>query len=274
MYDLGDVVPLSIEVRAKPVPPATVGDLANAGTMTLTVTAPDGTVDGPTTISPSPTGTYTYDYSTTQAGLHSFRWLGTGANAASHSDVFVVASQALLPLVSLADARAHLDMSTTTTDEELRRFLLSASDLAERWTGRTLRRQSFTETFDGGRSVHLLSHLPVLSITSVTESGTALSAGDYTVDAASGLLWRGSTTSGATWATGRQNVTVTYAAGYAEPPPAAYELVLEITRRLWETQRGASADLGGDEYPAAGTMRLMTFRIQTLIDSLSAPGFA
>lgn len=268
MYDLGDVVTLSINVEDVD------GNPANAGVMTLAVTAPDGTVTGPTTVTPSPTGIYTYQYPTTQAGRHPFRWLGTGANAASHSDVFVVASQSLLPLVSLADARAHLDMSSTTSDEELRRFLLSASDLAERWTGRTFRRQSFTETRDGGRAALLLGHLPVISVTSVTESGTARGAGDYTLDGPAGLLWRGSTTSGALWAPGTQNVEVTYVAGYAEPPPAAYELVLETTRQLWETQRGASADLAGDGYPAAGTTRIMTFRIQTLVDALSAPGFA
>jgi hypothetical protein len=70
--DLGDSVPLSVEVKNA------AGALANGGAVTVTVTQPDGTPAGPFTVSPTTTGVYDYDFTPTQVGRHQVRWVATG----------------------------------------------------------------------------------------------------------------------------------------------------------------------------------------------------
>lgn len=274
MIDVGDVVTLSVEVRAEPVPPATVGDLANAGTMALTVTAPDGTVTGPTTITPTSTGVYESPYTVEQAGPHPVRWVATGANAGVFTDVLVAAAASRYPLVSLADLKAHLNITSTTNDEELRQVLIEASDLAERETHRIFRRTTFVEVHDGGREAIVLRRGPVQSITSVVESGVTLSGTDYVANLAAGMLLRGSATARRCWASGAQVVTVTYVAGEADPPDTAYRLVKELARHAWQTQRGGGGMVPGDEAVPGGAWAI-SYRAKQLIDSLtSSVGFA
>ena len=110
--------------------------------------------------------------------------------------MFDVLDPALLPVVSLADAKRHLNISATTDDEEVRKVLAIATDLAERYTGRALRRKTVVETHDGGTATALLLRQPpALSVSSVVESGTTLASTGYTLNAPAGLLYRGSTTS-------------------------------------------------------------------------------
>jgi hypothetical protein len=81
----------------------------------------------------------------------------------------------------------------------------------------------------------VLRQPPVLSVSSVSENGTAVSASGYTLRADLGLLQRGAATSPSTWAFG--TVDVTYVAGYANPPQVAVQAVLETLRHLWDTQQ-------------------------------------
>lgn len=266
-FDYGDPVALSVQVRDS------TGALANATTVTCTVTLPDGTTSSPSVTNAS-TGVYTISYAPTAAGRHVVRWTATGTNAAEFDDVFIVKARTATPLVSLADFKLHLNITSTTNDEELRRMLLSASDLAERVTGRIFRLTAFTESHDGGTGVVALRRLPVVSITSVTESGTAVAASGYTLDADSGLLFRGSSTSPWCWMDGQRNVAVTYVAGEGDPPQTAYDLVLELGRHMWRTQRGgAASSLNGDEY-VPGAAYALTYRARELADSLRLPGLA
>jgi hypothetical protein len=73
------------------------------------------------------------------------------------------------------------------------------------------------------------------------------------------------------------NVSVTYVAGYVNPPMAAKQGVLEIIRHLWQTQRGAMNVMGrnqtGDEFYPASTYSLPR-RAMELLDPVSLPGLA
>lgn len=272
-YDLGDVVTVSVNVKDS------AGAAANAGAMVLTITAPDGTTSTPSPTN-TPTGVYTATYTPDQVGRHLVRWVATGANAGAYTDVFDVLDPALMPLVSLADVKAHLNIATTADDEELRRTLAVATEMAERHCNRALRRKTVVESYDGDTCALLLRQAPVLSVTTVVENGTTLTATDYTLDAAAGILYRGSATASFEWIDGRQVVTVTYVAGYTDPPQSAQQAVLELARHLWQTQRGnvALPTLGGvDDYAYAansGQAWSLPNRVRELLAPLVMPGIA
>lgn len=263
-YDLGDLVPLGVEIRD------TEGDLADATTVTVTVTLPDGTTSGPHTVTPSPTGVYQYDYTPSQVGRHGVRWVATGTNAGAFTDVFTVLDPAELPVVGLAEAKRYLNVTSTTDDEEIRRMLGVATDLCERYTGRALRRKTVSESHasDGYAAALVLRDVPALSVLSVSVNGTAST--DYTLRGDLGLLYAGSATAPSCWAFG--TVAVTYVAGYADPPQVAVEAVLVVLRHLWDTQRGSSAGLpglgGGDDGYMPGASYALPRRAQELLAPL------
>lgn len=126
MWDLGDTVPLTIEVTDA------AGAPTNAATVTLTITLPDGSVLSPVPSNPA-VGRYESDFVPTVAGLHVVRWVTTGP-AAAWADVVDVRPAAEVSLVSLADAKAHLNKSGSTSvdDEELRPVLVAATQRVAR----------------------------------------------------------------------------------------------------------------------------------------------
>lgn len=264
-YDLGDTVALGIENRD--------GDdvLANATAVTCTITLPDGTTTTGTVVNPS-TGSYEVDYAPTMAGRFLVRWIGTGANAFGITDTFDVRAADDVPVVSLAEAKRHLNIATTTDDDELRRFLDAATDLCERVAGRPLRRTTVTETHDGGRAWLQLRRPPVLSVASATEDGVAVTVLDLVLDGPAGLVYRDA--DGTAWDADPQGVSVTYVAGDTAPPADAQQAVLETLRHLWTTQRGTMSGrnpFGGDEY--AGTGWSLPRRAEELLVGLREPGF-
>lgn len=139
MFSLGDVVPLSVEIRNPD------GVLTDAATVTLTITLPDGSTDTPTiTNPPASTGVYVHDYVTTQSGRHHVRWISTSP-AAAYTDAFDVAGastvvvpsemvptpaqvHALIPMrpvftassrPSLAEVQALIDLTTEAIGSEV-----------------------------------------------------------------------------------------------------------------------------------------------------------
>jgi hypothetical protein len=268
-YDLGDPVALSIQVKDSS------GTLANATTVTLYVTAPDGTTSS-ATISPTSTGVYSHTYSPSGAGRYLVRWAATGTNASSYTDAFTVNDPADLSLLSLTDAKQYLNITSSSADEELRQFILEASDIAERLTSRQLRRKTYTEAYSVSGPYFSLRQQPVISVTTVTEDGVTLTAGtDYVLDTALGILYRGSTLSPLYWHAGQDNITVTYVAGEGNPSPTAVLQVKELTRHLWRTQRGASPlGMGGQDDFIPGGNNIVTYRIKELAELLSIPTVA
>lgn len=272
-YDLGDVVTLSYAIED------TNGAPANAGAFTVTAYLPDGTTASFTVTNPS-TGNYTATYTPTLAGLHGVRAVATGANAIAYPpDSFTVFDSALFPIVSIRDLKAHLNITSTTDDDELAAMLSVATEAAERYCNRSFRRCTIVETHDGDTDAICLWQSPVISVTSVTENGSALTGSDYFVDASAGILYRGSTLARYEWADGTQNIIVTYVAGATVPPLAAQHAVKELTRHLWDSQRGTVAlpNVGGydDGYSTAGgSSYTIPYRVRELLDPLRRPGLA
>lgn len=277
-YDLGDKVYLTwLTVDS-------AGTAVNPGTVTATITLPDGTTSSLTTAT-AVTGTYTTTYVPTMAGRHVYAWSATGTWPQAYADVFEVRDIADIGIVGYDEVLEYLNIPASSANEnEVRRFIDAATDLAEQYTGVILGRKTFTsELYDGGQEFIRIRNPKVVSITSVYENGALLNSGQYVMDYTGQRLYRiGSGTLYATnsygyWTAGMNNVSVTYVAGYANPPMSAKQGVLEIIRHLWTSQRGAMNVMGrqltGDELYSTPTYSLPR-RAMELLDPVSLPGLA
>jgi hypothetical protein len=278
-YDLGDKVYLTWNTVNSS------GAAVNPGTVTATVTLPDGTTSSLTTAT-AVTGTYTTSYQPTIAGRHVYAWSATGSWPQAYADVFEVRDISDIGIVSLEDAKTYLNIQSTDYDydDELLRFIDVASDLCESYVGQILGRKTYTnELYDGNNEFIRIRNPKVISITSVYENGALLNSGQYVMDYTGQRLYRiGSGTLYATnsygyWSGGMNNIQITYVAGYVNPPAAARQGVLETLRHLWQTQRGSSSVLGrqlqGDELYSTPTYSLPR-RAMELLDPTSFPGLA
>ena len=277
-YDLGDKVYLTWETVDSS------GAAVNPGTVTLNITLPDATNVSVTTAT-SITGTYTASYLPTQVGRHILAWSATGSYPQAYSDIFEVRDINDIGIVGYDEVLEFLNIPTASANEnEIRRFIDASTDLAENYVGQVLGRRTFTnELYDGGTEFIRIRNPKAISITSVTENGLAVSASNYVLDYTGQRLYRiGSGTLYATnsygyWTQGMNNVSITYVAGYVNPPMSAKQGVLEIIRHLWQTQRGAinvmTRTNSGDELYNTPTYSLPR-RAMELLDPTSFPGLA
>ena len=241
-YDLGAQVPLGTTVKDS------AGALVNAGAMALTITLPDATTVTVSPVAPSSTGTYAYDYPTVQAGRHAVRWVATGANAGAYTDVFDVRPAEPPLLFSLASAKAQLDLTTTTDDDELREYIAATTKAVEFFVGAVARR-TVTQVVRGGTDRVVLDTTPVLAVTSMTALGVwqeVVPLGALNVaDAESGVLRR---TDG--WWFAQHEYHVEYTVGRTAVPPNVSLAAKMILQHLWRTQYGAARGMvgGGDDF--------------------------
>ncbi|WP_330349574.1 hypothetical protein [Streptomyces sp. NBC_00582] len=170
-FDLGAVVPLGTTVRDSS------GQLANAGSMALTIGLPDGTSTTVDPVAPTSTGVYGYDYPTVQPGRHTVRWVATGINAGAYPDVFDVREGTLTWIVSLADAKAQLKLAHTTDQDDNVRRWIGATTRAVEWFVGPVAVRTVTETHSVGQVRALaLRKIPVLelvSVVAVLDGGTS-----------------------------------------------------------------------------------------------------
>ena len=277
-YDLGDKVYLTWNTVDSS------GAAVNPGTVTLNITQPDGTTSSVTTAT-STTGTYTASFLPTLAGRHILAWAATGSYPQAFSDVFEVRDINDIGIVGYDEALEFLNIPAASANEnEIRRFIDASTDLAESYVGQILGRRTFTsELYDGGQEFIRIRNPKAMTISSVYENGELVSSSNYVLDYTGQRLYRiGSGTLYATnsygyWTAGMNNISITYVAGYVNPPMAAKQGVLEILRHLWQTQRGAinvmSRTQSGDELYNTPTYSLPR-RAMELLDPTSFPGMA
>ena len=277
-YDLGDKVYLTWNTVDSS------GNAVNPGTVTLNITQPDGTTSSVSTAT-STTGTYTASFLPTQVGRHILAWAATGSYPQAFSDIFEVRDIADIGIVGYDECLEFLNIPAANANEnEVRRFIDAATDLAETYVGQVLGRRTFTnELYDGGTEFIRIRNPKAISISSVYENGALVSPSAYVLDYTGQRLYRiGSGTLYATnsygyWTQGMNNIQITYVAGYVNPPMSAKQGVLEIIRHLWQTQRGAinvmSRTNSGDELYSAPTYSLPR-RAMELLDPTSFPGLA
>lgn len=171
-------------------------------------------------------------------------------------------------LVSRTQAKAHLNLSSSTTsDTELDYFIGVSSDLVEDAANRVWRDTTYTaEQHRGGRDVIVLEHSPVAQITELRSGGSVVDESAYSLDASTGLI---RLLSGVF----APDVEVDYSAGVGDGPvPAlAQHATLETLRHLWATQRGtvSRSQRAGDDYAGQPTTFSLPLRVVELIDRLS-----
>ena len=220
------------------------GALADAATVTLTITLPDGTTVTPTvTNPPTVTGEYRYAYQTTMAGRHTGHAV-TASPVTVYDFEFDVEPTPWCAIVSLADAKQQLniDPADTSDDDELRAYVAGVTGALEQYKHETIVRQQLTEEVElgYGASRFRLWSVPVISLVSV-------------------VSWDGSVT----WDVSQMRVSaagvvqvmagprvygvadVTLIAGYQVVPVTYRRGALVMLQHLWETPRGPGPGLPG-----------------------------
>jgi hypothetical protein len=131
-------------------------------------------------------------------------------------------------LVTLAKTKARLGITVNTYDTKLTEIIDEVSQLVVDFLGYDLAKQTYTETLAGNARTYLmLARVPLVSVTTVSYQGTALT--DYSIaDYDAGLLYRESGWTVASPSVSRlvydphpgfaaQDWSILYTAGYALP---------------------------------------------------------
>lgn len=270
-YDIADSVPIAWDVKDA------AGAPANANTAVLTVTKPDGTTDTPAVANPpTVTGEYRVTYVPTVEGRYTWRAVTTVPNTA-YQDVFEVRESLSPALLSLADAKAHLNIpaATTSSDDKLREYLEATTEIVESYTGPIVRRTHTARVF-GWRVYQIaLPHTQVTAITAVTlvsDNSSPIPLSDLAVNGPAGVisyknrLW---------FPYGDLDVTYTVGRSYVK---ANWTLAAKIiVEHLWQTQLGNLPSVQGDApgYVVTGSGYLVPYRAISLLQPDTVPaGFA
>lgn len=179
-----------------------------------------------------------------------------------------------MALLTLDEAKAQLNVSSTADDVELQAYVDSVTAVIEGIVG-PVEQRTVTETANARGTLLCLQQIPAVSITSLTpvlSGGTAVAAADVVLDGASGVVRKldGGTFSGGPW-------TVTYTAGRASTPPTINLAARIMLQHLWRTQYGSSRVLGGgsDDYsvsePAPGFGFAVPNRVLQLLQPYKTP---
>jgi hypothetical protein len=225
--DLGDLIRLEFTNTA----PGS-GALVNPDTVTVTVTLPDGTALAPQTVAPASTGKFQYDYLTTVAGRHTVRWLGIGTNPGAYTDAFDVRPAGSGYILSLQDAKTQLNITGTTRDEELRRYLEAVTGTVEKFLGQKIVRSTITEEHHASGRI-ALNWSPVISLTSMARVD-----GTYTWDVNTLHVSPAGVVSSPLGVAPYGDVRTTYVAGMSIVPEDYALASLIILQHVWQTKRG------------------------------------
>lgn len=166
--------------------------------------------------------------------------------------------------VTLVEVKAHLNISTTTQDDELAEFIARAEAAIAAKCG-PLEPTAKTSRVRGGSSILALPSWPVLSLTSITPLGEpALTVADYVVTTGGIVEPAVGGSFPSRW------YDVAYQAGRDTLPEDLRLGILELVRHLWQTQRGGSVRPGsrpseGTANTIPGAAYLFPFRVEQLI---------
>jgi hypothetical protein len=254
MFDLGDVVLLKFATTDG------TGNPANAGSVVVTVGKPDGTSAIPAVTNPS-TGLYEAAYVPTLEGLHTVRWVATGVNANASQDVFNV-REITDQVISLAEARHQLRLTSQSGNDDLRTFIAAATVAIEDHVGRKLIRRTITdEKHRRACGTVILKRFPVMSLTSVStlDGVTTWNVNDLDVDSDTGIV------TAITGPSLRGDIKATYLCGMRVIPVNYLMSARYIVEQLWQTMR-----------PFAGNANLPAGVLEDSLDARSGGlvGFA
>jgi hypothetical protein len=254
-YPLGQPVRLSTTVKD------VTGTLVDAGALSLTVKKPDATTQPYNSPAHDGVGLYHQDVPAadlTQLGHHQYAWIATGTGAGvSAPGSFEVYDPFEAELLSLQDAKEHLNIKTTDYDAELQGFIDAVVPSIERHLGGPAVIRSVVETVepvDCYRALPLTKR-PFVSLTGITANGVTVSTADVYATPGRVLRRRYGLPFVPYW---QPPYVVTYKAGLDVAAPADVVLAAKIILgHLWTTQRGSSGGRGpgaNNEYPSPNSI--------------------
>ena len=266
---------------------ASGGTLAGA-TVTLTVTAPDGTTSTPAASVNATAGTALATVPAAQAGSYLLVWLVTGSVTDVEQDQFTALMPAL-ELISLTDARDEvgLDPNDHTYDAKLRRWIHAAADVIEHVCG-PIRGQARTDFFDGDTTFVVHPYRWVKALTAVSETrgitvyplteqplGSSVNAFGYTWDrTVNKIIRRGYGGGVVLFPPGEQIVRVDSLLGFATIPTdiqmAAADLVAHWYKRSLTPGGGTRIGYPGTE-SAGDEMRVGNYLVPNATMELLSP---
>ncbi|MFE2046635.1 phage head-tail connector protein [Streptomyces sp. NPDC059477] len=177
-----------------------------------------------------------------------------------------------MPLLTLADAKAQLNLKTDRDDTELQVYIDAVTPVIEEYIGpvdpREVSEQHDTGT---GRRLVVLRTMPVLSLTSVEPvltGGSSYPVDALVLDAATGSVRRRD----GGWFHGLLEVTVQ--AGRASVTPTINLAARMLVQHLWRTQRPSrSGGLagGGDDYSVSEPIVGFGYAVPNRVLELLAP---
>ena len=167
------------------------------------------------------------------------------------SIVTVTISSSSFDLVSLMDLKEELGITADTSNSKLQRWIAEESARISSYCGgRIFQQETISEALRvtaGSPDYIRLSRSPIISVTSVTEEGTLLTAPDYEMAKPAGVLYRLSGADRTYWAAG--NFVVIYVAGYGPLLSAitfaAYVKEIQGAEAKWDkTEKSGQVSVG------------------------------
>lgn len=224
----------------------TVKDLGGTATdqaPTVAVYDPDGTAvfPAPTVESTGTMGGYRADVTPDAAGIWTYVWSVSGYVCHPTADQFTVRTAPRALVASLDELKDQINRgrSNTADDDELRTYLMAATEVVEYKLDGPIVPTTYTERHRVGGDRIVPRKRPLISVTSLTPyQGTALDPSAYTADTDTDTvilrsLWPG-------------EYVLVYRAGPAELRESYKLAGLIIAQHLWRTQHGG----GGRQLPA------------------------
>jgi len=259
-YDIADSIGIAWDVVDA------TGAPVNASTAVLTVTLPDGTTATPAVSNPPAVmGQYRVTYVPSVKGRYSWRAVTTSPSTA-YQDVFEVRDTASTALLSLADAKTQLKITNTASDDELRGYLESATEIVESYVGPIVPR-TFTRRVNMRYRQYI--HLPHTNVTAITgltlvsDGSTPIALTSITVDATTGIV--SFKTPGGIFPYNDMDITYTVGQSYVK---ANWILAAGlIVQHLWQTKLGNLPSIQGDDagYVVTGSGHMVPYRAVALL---------
>lgn len=141
---------------------------------------------------------------------------------------------------TIADLEAFLQVTIGTPNASATAAIAAASAAIQNYTRQRIEQVAadvVTLTVEASKSVILLPEQPVTAVASVVEDGTALTVGDHYRWTSAGILTR----VGRGWASGWQDVVVTYTHGYATIPDDLKGVCIRAAARAYQAGLRAAA---------------------------------
>jgi len=172
-------------------------------------------------------------------------------------------------VLSLLEAKTHLNITATTYDAELMSIVVSAEAVLSARCGPLSPTTVTRRVVASGPSL-VLPVMPVVSLTSVTPAGgTALTLVDLYLNQSAGVV---TYNSGGTFRSAFYDVV--YQSGRVVVPEDLLYGLKELVRHLWSTSQRGGSRRPGSEPMADPATYLLPYAVQSLIEPHLQPGFA